>query len=108
MATATSKNLSQRLSRRLAGFKLSDAVIKGLAERIQVEGLDIGRFHPCIYGICVDYWTDKAPVLDPFWKRAGIARLEVFPYGIIDWDRWHVRAGFEVPEMPNASHGPGY
>ena len=85
---ATSSKLSARLSKRLAGFKLSDAVIKELAGRIQVDGLDIGRFHPCIYGICVDYWSDKPPVLDPFWKRGGIARLEVFPYGIIDWDRY--------------------
>lgn len=99
MATVNPKALSARLSKRLANFKLSDAVIKGLAERVLVEGLDIIRFNPCIYGICVDYWTVNQPVLDPFWKRRGIARLEVFPYGILEWDRWHVRAAFEVDEL---------
>jgi hypothetical protein len=99
MATITPKALTTRISKQLANYKLSDAVIKSLAERVLIDGLDIIRFNPCIYGICVDYWTLKAPVLDPFWKRTGIARLDVFPYGIIEWDRWRVQAAFEVDEL---------
>jgi hypothetical protein len=99
MATITPKALTLSLSKRLANFKLSDTVIKSLAERMLVEGLEIIRFNPCIYGICIDYWTVKPPVLDPFWRHRGVARLEVFPYGILEWDRWHVQAAFEVDEL---------
>ena len=56
--------LTDRLSKRLANFKLSDAVIKGIADRVVIDGLSIARFNPCIYGICVDYFTDKLPNLD--------------------------------------------
>jgi len=110
MATITSKTLIPSMSKRLASFKLSDTVIKALAARVLVEGLEIIRFNPCIYGICIDYWTTKPPVLDPFWKRAGIARLEVFPYGILEWDRWHVQAAFEVNELEGRgiTRGMGY
>ena len=91
--------LSTRLSKRLANFKLTDAAIKGIADRIVIDGLSIGRFDPCIYGICIDYFTDKMPQLDVLTPKKGIAKWEVFPYGIIDWDRFHVRIAFEVDEL---------
>jgi hypothetical protein len=28
-----------------------------------------------------------------------VSKWEVFPYGIIDWDRFHVRVAFEVDEL---------
>ena len=49
------KQLAQRLSTSLASFKLPATAINQIADRILVEGLDIGRFNPCIYGICIDY-----------------------------------------------------
>jgi hypothetical protein len=91
--------LSTRLSRRLANFKLGDAVINQLADRITIEGLQIGRFDPCIYGICLDYYTDKIPALASLSKKKGVVKWEVFPYGIIEWDRFHVRVAFEVDEL---------
>jgi hypothetical protein len=93
------KTMTERLSHRLANFKLSDAVITALAERVLIDGLSIGRFDPCIYGICVDYFTNKPPRLDHFSAKLGIAKWEVFPYGIIDWDRFHVRVAFNVDEL---------
>ena len=99
MATVSSKELSARLSKRLANFKLSDAAIGALADRILVEGLSIGRFDPCIYGICIDYFTDRIPRLEALSAKHGIAKWEVFPYGIIDWDRFHVRIAFNVDEL---------
>ncbi len=99
MPNPTPKELSTRLSKRLANFKLSDAVIKGLAERVLIDGLSIMRFDPCIYGICIDYHTDKAPRLDGLTAKLGVRKWEVFPYGIIDWDRWHVRVAFDVDEL---------
>ena len=94
-----SRDLSARLSKRLANFKLSDAVVKSIADRVLIEGLTIGRFNPCIYGICVDYFTDKMPRLDMLSPKQAISKWEVFPYGIIDWDRFHVRVAFEVDEL---------
>lgn len=95
----TPKDLSARLSKRLANYKLGDAVIKGLTERVLIEGLDIVRFNPCIYGICIDYYTTAMPRLDLLSPKHQISRFEVFPYGIIDWDRFHVRIAFLVDEL---------
>jgi hypothetical protein len=94
-----SKDLSARMSQRLANFKLTDAVIRDLADRVLIEGLTIGRFNPCIYGICIDYFTDKLPNLNAVSSKTGIVKWEVFPYGIIDWDRFHVRVAFNVDEL---------
>jgi hypothetical protein len=91
--------LSTRLSKRLANFKLTDAVIKRLADQVTVEGLSIGRINPCIYGICIDYFTDKPPRLEGLSPKQAITKWEVFPYGIIDWDRFLVRIAFQVDEL---------
>ncbi len=99
MPALTSKVLAQRLSKRLANFKISDAIINKFADRVFIDGLDIKKFDICIYGICIDYHTDKIPKLDGFLKQIDVAKFEVFPYGIIDWDHFHVRVGFAVDEL---------
>ena len=99
MPGLTSKLLAQRLSKRLANFKISDAIIAKFADRVFIDGLDIKKFDICIYGICIDYHTDKIPRLDAFLKQVDVAKFEVFPYGIIDWDHFHVRVGFAVDEL---------
>jgi|CXWL01.1.fsa_nt_gi hypothetical protein len=103
----TSKDLSQRLSKRLANFKLKDDVIVKLADRVLIDGLEIKKFDVCIYGICIDYFTDRIPKLDGIFSRTDVARLEVFPYGIIDWDRFHVRVSFAVDELEGLGGGGG-
>ena len=106
----TTKYLSQRLSKRLANFKLKDDVITKLAERVLIEGLEIKKFDVCIYGICIDYFTDKTPRLETIFSKPDIAKLEVFPYGIIDWDRFHVSVGYAVDELTGLTgntHGLG-
>lgn len=108
MATVNTKDLSARMSKRLANFKLSDAVIKGLADRVLIDGLQIYRFDPCIYGICIDYFTDKFPRLDKLAGKQGVAKWEVFPYGIIDWDRFLVRVAFNVDELEGKGLGRGF
>lgn len=99
MPTLTSNEVTTRLSKRLANFKLGDAVISSLADRVVIEGLSIGRINPCIYGICVDYFTDRLPRLDTLTPKRGVSKWEVFPYGIVDWDRFHVRVAFSVDEL---------
>lgn len=102
----TSKDLAKRLSKRLANFKVSDAVVSALAERVFIEGLDIRKFDVCIYGICIDYFTTKLPSIDKIFRATDVSRFEVFPYGIIDWDYFHVHVGYNVDELAghNAIH----
>jgi hypothetical protein len=94
-----SKDLSQRLAKRLANFKLKDDVINKLAGGVVVDGLEIKRLDVCAYGICVDYFTNKVPRLESILSKRDIARLEVFPYGIINPDSFHVRVGYAVDEL---------
>ncbi len=95
----TSKDLAASLSKRLANFNLNDAAIHALADRVLIDGLSISRFNPCIYGICIDYFSDKFPRLDGLSSQRGVAKWEVFPYGIIDWERFHIRVAFKVDEL---------
>jgi hypothetical protein len=99
MATVSTKELSTRLSKRLANFKLSNAVIEELANRVVIDGLYIGRFDPCIYGICIDYFSDKLPRLEGLTPARGIVKWEVFPYGITGWDQFRVHIAFQVDEL---------
>lgn len=108
MADLTAKELSQQMSKRLASFKLPDSVISKLADRVLIDGLSIGKFSPCIYGICIDYFTNKVPKLDGILAKRGITTVEVFPYGIIDWDRFHVRVGFAVDELEGSGVTRGF
>jgi hypothetical protein len=102
---ASAQDVSGRLSKRLANYKLGDAVIKRLVDRVLIDGLEIARIDPCIYGICIDYWTRELPQLGVDFKR-GIAKWEVFPYGIIDWDMFRVRVAFEVDELEGKAVPP--
>ena len=95
----SSKDLSNRLSKRLANFKLKDKVIVDLAKRVLIDGYHISKFDICIYGICIDYFTDRVPKLDGILSKIDVDRIEVFPYGIIEWDRFRVRVGFNVNEL---------
>ena len=99
MQPVNQRQVSERLSKRLANFKLSSAVIKGIADRVVIDGLSIGRLNPCIYGICIDYFSDQIPKLDVLSPKQRVVKWEVFPYGIIDWDRFLVRVAFEVDEL---------
>lgn len=103
----TSKDLSQRLSTRLANFKLDDKLVAKLADRLIIDGLDIRKWDVCIYGICVDYFSDKIPRLDGILSRGDIARIDVFPYGIIEWDRFRVHVSYNVNELEGRSAGLG-
>jgi len=107
MRAITPKELSTAMSRQLANYNLSDDVIKSLAERVTIEGLFLGRFNPCIYGICIDYFTDKIPNLATLTIKQKVAKWEVFPYGIIEWDRFHVQVAFNVDELGGKVGGLG-
>jgi hypothetical protein len=107
MPNLTSKQLSQRLSARLANFKIKDDVIAKLADQVLIDGLEIRKFDVCIYGICFDYFTDKIPKLDGILSRKNIARFEVFPYGIMEWNHFHIRVSYAIDELAGKTGGLG-
>ena len=107
MSPVSARDLSGRMSKRLANYELADGVIKRLVDRVLIEGLEIARFDPCIYGICVDYWAKELPRVELERKR-GISKWEVFPYGIIDWDMFRVRIAFEVDELEGRVASRGF
>ena len=98
MSPVSAQDLPGWMSKRLASYKLADGVVKRLVDRMLIDGLEIVRIDPCLYGICVDYWTKELPRPD-FSIKQGISKWEVFPYGIIVWDLFHVRVAFEVNEL---------
>jgi len=106
-AQLTTKDLSQRLSKRLSSYKVKDDVISKLADRVLVEGLRIEKIDVCSVGICIDYFTDRVPRLDGILSKFDVARLEVFPYGIIEWDRFRVRVGYHVDELAGRVNAGG-
>ena len=99
MPQLTNRDLSQRLSKRLSTFKIKDDVISKLADRVIVEGYDIKRFDVCMYGICIDYYTDKIPKLEVLLSRPDVSHLQIFPYGVLELDRFRVRVGYNVDEL---------
>jgi len=102
----TNKDISQRLSKRLSSYKIKDDVISKLASRVIVDGLEIKKFDVCIYGICIDYFTDRIPKLDGIFARNDVAWLKVFPYGVIALDRFRVEVGYNVDELAGrVAHG---
>ena len=105
MHTATNTEVAAGLSRQLASYKLTDAEINALADRVVIDGLAIARFNPCHYGICIDYFTDKLPDLATLTAKQHIAKWEVFPYGIIDWDRFRVVISYNVDQITGIAVG---
>lgn len=108
IAPTTSKDLAARMSKRLANFKLSNTVIEGIANRVMIDGLSIVWFNPCIYGICLEYVSDKPPQLDALTSKSGITKWEVFPYGIMDWDHFHVQVAYQVDELEGKIPSRGF
>lgn len=107
MATLTKKQLGLRLAKQLADLNLTDKEINAIADRVLVKGMDLGRLGPCPVGICGDFFTPKAPKTEFLVKLPGIVKWEVFPYGIINPDRFHVRIAFASNEIQQRAHVAG-
>ena len=94
------KVLSERLSKKLANFELSDEVIAKLANHLLIDGLEINNIDVGFpYGVIADYFTSEIPKLNDILTRADISRFEIFPYGIIIRDRFHIRVTYTPDEL---------
>lgn len=99
------KDVQKALAQRLARYKISDAAVARIADRVIKDGVKIGRWDFCPYGICIDYFADKRILVDKLFASDRTRVVKLFPYGIPFDDFWHVHAEIEVPELAEARFG---
>lgn len=104
-AKPINKDIQKALATRLARYKVSDAVVSQIAGRVIKEGLRIGRWDFCPYGICIDYFSDKRVIIDRLFTDDRYRVIKLFPYGVPVDDFWHVQAEMELPELADARFG---
>ena len=93
------------LARAVAQRKIPDNTIKKLAAQLGTARTPIRRIDVCAYGICIDYFL----TIDEIWKelpellKVGEGRvrgIEIFPWGIINPDLFHVHIEHEFDAIP--------
>ena len=99
------KDVRKALAQRLARYKISDAAVERISDRVIREGAKIGRWDFCPYGICVDYFSDKRIVVDKLLGSERFRVVKLFPYGVPVDDLWHLHAEVEIPELAEARVG---
>jgi hypothetical protein len=95
----SAKDLHKALSKRLAHRDIKDDVIAAVAKRMVRDGLKIGGFDFCPYGICIDYFSDKPILVDSYLKDRVLRAVRLFPYGILVDDLWRMQVELQVPEL---------
>ncbi len=95
----SAKELQKALARRLAHREIKDDVIASVAKRMVKDGLKIGGFDFCPYGICIDYFSDRPVSIDSYLKGSILRAVKLFPYGILVDDLWRMQVEMHVPEL---------
>ena len=99
IAATTAKDIQKALARRLAHHDLPDEAIAAISKRVVREGLKIGGFDFCPYGICVDYFADRRILVDKVLGGEKYRAVRLFPYGILVDDLWRMQVEMQVPEL---------
>jgi hypothetical protein len=99
IAASTAKEVTKALAKRLAHRELKDDVITAISKRIVQDGLKIGGFDFCPYGICIDYFSDKRILVDKITLGEKYRVVRLFPYGILVDDLWRMQVEMHVPEL---------
>ena len=89
----------------VASSKLPATTVNQIADRVLVEGLEIHRINPCIYGICIDYFTEKLPSSRSTRRRSsrsGRSSRTASSSGISS------TSAFGVPELEAQGLVPGF
>lgn len=97
------KELAAGLARRLAHRGVSDAQVKRIAEELVKRpvfpiGIDV-----CTQGQCQDFLVDKSDLVklvDSLHRERDLGSIRIFPKGIIDPDRFLVRATHILELLP--------
>jgi hypothetical protein len=105
--------LRMELARAVADREIPDDVIGSVSKQlVELHGRwPIQRLDICVYGICIDrlvpidsYREVLGQVLD---AKVPIRRLELFPWGIIDWDFMQIRVEHQIEELSPFVRGMG-
>ncbi len=99
MEFTSSAEVHKALAVRLAHREIGDDVLAKVADRVARNGMKIGGFDFCPYGICIDYFTDREFSIDEFARGVKYRELRLFPYGILVDDLFRVRVEVHVPEF---------
>lgn len=99
MEPTTSKELMIALANRLAKRDIPEDRLEAAAKRIVRDGLKIGGVDFCPYGICIDYFSDRAISLDAVLKDTTFRVVKLFPWGILVDDLFRVQVEMHIPEL---------
>ena len=99
LTTTTAKDLQKALAKRLAHRDIKDDVIAAVSKRMIRDGLKIGGFDFCPYGICIDYFSERPISVDGYLKDRIRRSIKLFPYGILVDDLWRLQVELHVPEL---------
>lgn len=93
------------LAKAVADRRVDHGVVDELAEQIARIGHPLRGIDVCALGICLDYfvdtkkWWDILPELVRV-ENSKLGRVEVFPYGIVNPDLFHIRVMHDVDGIP--------
>ncbi len=99
LGTTTAKDLHKALARRLAHRDIRDDAIAAVSKRMVADGLKIGGFDFCPYGICIDYFSDRPISIDGYLKDRILRAVKLFPYGVVADDLWRLQVELHAPEL---------
>ena len=99
VAGTSAKDVQKALAKRLAHREVGDEVIASVSKRIVRDGLKIGGFDFCPYGICIDYFSVNRILVDKIMQTEKYRVVRLFPYGILVDDLWRLQVEMHVPEL---------
>ncbi|NJM40341.1 MAG: hypothetical protein HC853_06030 [Anaerolineae bacterium] len=99
------RSVRTALARALADRKIADDVVDIAAKQLAAAKQPIRRIDVCTYGICIDFFIDSKEwwkILPEMIELEGgqLKGIEVFPWGIINPDMFHIRVTQNLDVMP--------
>jgi hypothetical protein len=100
MDETSAKDMQKALAKRLARHSVEDEVVAKVARHVARNGLRVGRFDICPYGICIDYFGDRQISLDEFIGQDDFRSVRILCHGIPPLDDFmQITAEFEINEF---------
>lgn len=110
-STKIESALRMELARAVAGREIPDDVVASATKQLTEahRRWPIHKIDVCVFGICIDRFV---PV-DSFREVLDVVlgadqpfrKVELFPWGIIDWDVVQIRVEQQIPELAAATAG---
>ncbi len=103
--------LRLELAKAVAGREFPDDIVASVAKQLVYahEKWPIHRIDVCVYGICIDRFVPVERYREVLDGLLGddlpIRKVELFPWGIIDWDVVQIRVEQKIPELAGLTRG---